>query len=93
MPGTNNFIVSPVCPHNLNVRPLIIPDYCTLGLQVEGRSKNYLASLDSRSVKVEDTTHFELRKCSFSARMVTLPRTNFFDTLRQKMSWGLDTRN
>ncbi len=93
LPQTNNFVVSPVCPHNLNVRPMIVSDKSIISFEVEGRSSSYLASLDSRSVSVDMAVQLAIRREEFVARLVKLHHVNFLSTLRNKLNWGLDKRN
>ncbi|QJX47136.1 NAD kinase [Hymenobacter taeanensis] len=93
LPQTNNFIIAPVCPHNLNVRPLIVPDRSVISFEIEGRSNNFLLSLDSRSVTVEANVQIAVRRENFNARLVKLNHVNFLSTLRSKLNWGLDRRN
>jgi NAD+ kinase len=93
LPQTNNFIISPVCPHNLNVRPMIVSDRSVISFEVEGRSSSYLASLDSRSVPVDMNVQLAVRRENFVARLVKLHHVNFLSTLRSKLNWGMDNRN
>ena len=93
MPQTSNFVISPVCPHNLNVRPLIVSDKSVITFEIEGRSSNYLVSLDSRSKPVDASVQIAVRRESFNARLVKLTNVNFLTTLRTKLNWGLDKRN
>ncbi|MFN3403369.1 MAG: NAD kinase [Cytophagaceae bacterium] len=93
MPTNNNFIISPVSPHNLNVRPMVVPDSSVLSFEIEGRSKNFLISLDSRSKTVPAKTRLTVKKEKFKARLVELEGYNYFQTLRNKLNWGLDMRN
>ncbi|MBX2843312.1 MAG: NAD kinase [Flammeovirgaceae bacterium] len=93
VPQSNNFIISPVSPHNLNVRPLIVSDDCTISFEIEGRSKNFLISLDSRSRKVDESIKMAVRKSDFKANLLKLKGDNFLHTLRKKLHWGLDLRN
>lgn len=93
MPHSGNFIVAPMCPHNLNVRPLVINDSGVLSVTVESRSKNFLVALDTRSRVVDESVRFTVRKEAFVARLVKMPGDNFLDTLRNKLNWGLDARN
>ena len=93
LPQTNNFIISPVCPHNLNVRPMIVSDRSVISFEVEGRSSSYLASLDSRSTAVDMHVQLAVRRENFAARLVKLHHVNFLSTLRSKLNWGLDKRN
>ncbi len=93
LPHSNSFIIAPISPHNLNVRPLIVSDNSVLSFEVEGRNNNFLVSLDSRSQIVEAGVQLAVRKCDFKVRLVRLNGENFLHTLRQKLNWGLDTRN
>lgn len=93
LPQTNNFVISPVCPHNLNVRPMIVSDKSVISFEIEGRSSSFLASLDSRSVPVNMSVQLAVRRESFVARLVKLHHVNFLTTLRNKLNWGLDKRN
>jgi len=93
LPQTNNFVISPVCPHNLNVRPMIVSDRSVISFEVEGRSSGYLASLDSRSTAVDMHVQLAVRRENFAARLVKLHHVNFLSTLRSKLNWGLDKRN
>lgn len=93
IPHSHNFIIAPVSPHNLNVRPLIVSDTSTISFKIEGRSKNFLVSLDSRSKKVDDTIQLSVRKCNFKVGLVKLAGDNFLKTLRKKLNWGYDIRN
>jgi NAD+ kinase len=93
LPQTNNFVISPVCPHNLNVRPMIVSDRSVISFEVEGRSSTYLASLDSRSTAVDMNVQLAVRRENFAARLIKLHHVNFLSTLRSKLNWGLDKRN
>ena len=92
-PQSQNFIITPIAAHNLNVRPLIIPDDSILKLSVEGRTKDYLVTLDTRSVSVDINTDILIRKATFSVKMIKLPRITFYSTLYNKLMWGADKRN
>jgi NAD+ kinase len=92
-PGARNFVITPVSPHNLNVRPIIVPDESVISFKIEGRSEKFLISLDSRSTPIDATVELKLRKADFSARLVKFFGYNYFDTLRQKLNWGFDMRN
>ncbi|WBA41545.1 NAD kinase [Hymenobacter canadensis] len=93
LPQTNNFIIAPVCPHNLNVRPLIVSDRSVISFEIEGRSNQFLLSLDSRSVAVDAGIQIAVRRENFTVRLVKLNHVNFLSTLRSKLNWGLDRRN
>ncbi len=93
LPDSENFIISPIAPHNLTVRPLVIPDKCKLKLKVEGRGVNYLASLDSRTEIFDSTLELHIKKANFNIKMLQLEGHDFFTTLRNKLMWGVDKRN
>lgn len=93
MPGSENFVITPVAPHNLNVRPLVISDNNVITLKVEGRSPNYLVTLDSRSEVIESNIELTIKKANFSAHLIKLENQSFFTTMRNKLLWGLDKRN
>ena len=93
LPQSNNFIITPVSPHNLNVRPMIVSDKSVISFEIEGRSKNFLVSLDSRSYTVDASIQLAVKKEQFSVKLVKLDGYNFLDNLRQKLNWGLDVRN
>ncbi len=92
-PGARNFVLTPVSPHNLNVRPMILSDECVMSFKVEGRGEKFLVSLDSRSTTIDASDELKVSKAKFSACLVKFPGYNFFDTLRQKLNWGFDMRN
>ena len=93
LPQTNNLIITPISPHNLNVRPMIVMDTCQLSFEVESRSGNFLAALDSRSFTVDVSARISVQKEAFTARLVKLGNENFLNTLRSKLNWGWDIRN
>lgn len=92
-PESESLVITPMSPHNLNVRPIVIPDKSVLKLQIEGRSKDYLVSLDSRSEIVDESFELTIRKEDFSINLVKLEMQNFLSTIRNKLLWGLDKRN
>jgi NAD+ kinase len=92
LPHANNFVLSPVAPHSLNVRPLVIPeDYC-IRLEVESRNHNFLAALDGRSEIYPSGSQFIIRKADFTIKLVKRYPYNFYETLRKKLLWGADVR-
>ncbi|MGF1532369.1 MAG: NAD kinase [Bernardetiaceae bacterium] len=93
VPNSGNFVIAPVSPHNLNVRPLIIPDSSVIAFEIEGRSKNFLAVLDSRSAKVDANIQLAVSKADFCAHYIQFNNESFLKTLRQKLNWGMDIRN
>jgi len=92
-PGAKNFVITPVSPHNLNVRPIIVSDEAEISFEIEGRTDKFMISLDSRSTSIASEVKLSVKKETFSAKLVKLPSYHFFDTLRQKLNWGLDLRN
>lgn len=93
MPQTSNFVISPVAPHSLNVRPLVVSDNDEVDLSVISRTGNYLLSLDGRSIVMSCKTEIKLRKAPFSTILLKRHKHNFLDTLRNKLMWGADKRN
>ena len=93
LPRSKNFVLTPVSPHNLNVRPLVVSDASVISFEIEGRSRNFLVAMDSRSHTVDPQVQLAVRKEAFGANLVKLNGYNYLDTLRQKLHWGLDMRN
>jgi len=92
-PKSSSLVVTPIAPHNLNVRPIIIPDDQVLSFEVEGRSNQFLASLDSRSATIDQSVQIAIRKADFYVQLVRFEGNTFLRTLRNKMLWGMDNRN
>jgi NAD+ kinase len=92
-PRSNNFIITPVSPHNLTVRPIIVSDSSEISFEVEGRSKKYLVTLDSRLEVVDATIKLKVSKADFNVNLIQLDGKHHFNTIRQKLNWGLDIRN
>ena len=92
-PNVSSFVVTPIAPHNLNARPLVIPDDTEIRLKVSGREENYLVSLDSRITSVQNETILIIKKTPFQINMVEIPEETFLKTLRTKLFWGEDRRN
>jgi NAD+ kinase len=93
LPRSSNFVLTPVSPHNLAVRPMIVSDKSTITFEVECRAKNVLVSIDSRSATVSAKKSLAVVKENFSAKLVMFDGYSFFETLRQKLNWGVDARN
>ncbi len=93
MPDSDNFILTPIAPHNLNVRPIVISNNKTLSFNVSGRSDEYNVSLDSRSHTIKNNTTLKIKLADFKFNMVCLEGQHFFETLRNKLLWGLDKRH
>lgn len=92
-PEAENFVLTPIAPHNLSARPLVIPDSTVISFKVDGREDKFLMSLDSRIVTLPNTTKVTVRKADFVIKMVELLDETFLDTLRKKLLWGEDRRN
>ncbi|MES2276853.1 MAG: NAD kinase [Bacteroidota bacterium] len=92
-PNSNSIAITPISPHNLNVRPVILPDSSTLTFEVECRSANYLVSCDSRTAVIEQSMKFKVYKAGFQLNLVRLNNESYLTTLRNKLLWGLDVRN
>ena len=93
MPGSGNFVITPISPHNLNVRPIIISADSELELEIESRTEKYILSCDSKSETLETTTKLRIRRAPFRIHLIRLASDSFFSTLREKLLWGLDVRN
>lgn len=92
-PNVKSLVITPIAPHNLNARPLVIPDETEIRLKVSGREENYLVSLDSRIASIRKETLLIIRKTPFKINMVEIPEETFLKTLRNKLLWGEDKRN
>lgn len=92
-PGANSFVLTPIAPHNLSARPLIIPDSTEIQLKVAGREEQHLVSLDSRIATLDNGTIIKIKKADFKIKMIDLLDESFLKTLRKKMLWGEDNRN
>jgi NAD+ kinase len=92
-PESASFVITPVAPHNLNVRPIIVPDDNIISFEIEGRTDHFICALDSRKELVDKKVQLAVRNESFTLSLVRLNENNFLQTLRNKLSWGLDTRN
>ena len=92
-PDSGSFVITPVSPHNLNIRPIVVPDDNIISFEVEGRTDGFLCTLDSRREIVTKDIQLAVRKESFSFNLIRLNENNFLQTLRSKLSWGLDKRN
>lgn len=92
-PGCQVHILTPIAPHNLNVRPMVVPDHLPIKLQVEGRERRYLISLDSNTKSIPQGTEITVEKAEFMINVIRFENANFLDTIRNKMNWGMDSRN
>jgi NAD+ kinase len=92
-PEVKGLVITPIAPHNLNARPLVIPDDTEIKLKVSGREEQYLVSLDSRIATLNNSAELTIRKTPFKINMVEIPDETFLKTLRNKLLWGEDKRN
>jgi len=92
-PESASFVITPVSPHNLNIRPIIVPDNNIVSFEVEGRTDNFICSMDSRRELVSKEIQLAVKKEEFGLNLIRLNENNFLQTLRSKLSWGLDKRN
>jgi NAD+ kinase len=92
-PESGSFVLTPIAPHNLNVRPIVIPDNTIVSFEIESRADEVICALDSRRELVDKNVLLAVRKENFAVNLVRLNENNFLQTLRNKLSWGLDKRN
>lgn len=92
-PGTNSIVITPVSPHNLTARPIVISDKSDITFKIEGRQKKFLISLDSRFETIDDSILLKINRAAFKVKLLQPQNHNHFDTLRKKLNWGVDVRN
>ena len=92
-PESGSFVITPVSPHNLNIRPIVVPDNNIISFEIEGRTDGFLCTLDSRREIVIKEIQLAVKKEKFCINLIRLNENNFLQTLRNKLSWGLDKRN
>ena len=92
-PKSDSFVLTPIAPHNLNVRPVVIPDDAVISFEIEGRANSYLTSLDARSQSITKDVTMAVRRADFVLKLLRLNDTNFMDNLRSKLNWGYDRRS
>lgn len=92
-PDSGNFVITPVAPHNLNVRPIVVPDNNIISFEIECRSEQLICSLDSRREIIHKDVQLAVKREAFDVNLVRLSENNFLQTLRNKLTWGLDKRN
>lgn len=93
MPESGNFVITPISPHNLNVRPIVLSTKMELELEIESRSENYVLSCDSKNITLPNTTKLKISEAPFKVNLIRLEKTSYFQTLREKLLWGMDVRN
>ena len=92
-PGCQVHILTPIAPHNLNVRPMVVPDHMPIKLSIEGRNRTYLMSIDGNSVPIKNEEELTISKANYMINVIKFEDNNFLDTIRTKMLWGIDKRN
>jgi NAD+ kinase len=92
-PRSGNLTLTPVSPHNLTARPIVVADTSEIKLEVEGRFKNFLVTLDSRVATGDSSLRLIVKKESFKVNLIQLEGQHYFKTIRQKLNWGVDARN
>lgn len=92
-PGCQVHILTPIAPHNLNVRPMVVPDHLPIKLSIEGRNRTYLMALDGKSETIRQQEEILIHKAEFMINVIKFEDNNFLDTIRNKMMWGIDRRN
>lgn len=92
-PESSSFVITPVAPHNLNVRPIVVPDDNIISFEIEGRSEQFICVLDARREIVDKDVQLAVKKEKFKMNLLLLNENNFLSTLRTKLTWGLDKRN
>jgi len=94
MPESNNFIITPIAPHNLNVRPLVVSDENIIRVEIlDNNNRDFLLSMDSRNQYVQNNTAIIIKKATYNIKLIQLQSTTYSKTLREKLLWGLDKRN
>lgn len=93
LPDSANFVLTPVAPHNLNVRPIVLSDESVISFEIEGRAENFICTLDSRFELITAQHQLAVRKNDFNIRLVVLQDITFLSTIRKKLAWGVDIRN
>ncbi len=93
LPNSGNFVITPVAPHNLNLRPIVLSDQSVISFEIEGRADNFICTLDSRFELITAQHQLAVRRNDYSIKLVQLQETSFLQTLREKLTWGTDLRN
>jgi NAD+ kinase len=92
-PQTSSFVITPVAPHNLNTRPIVVPDNNVISFEIEGRGEQFLCTLDARTETIRNNVQLAVKKETFLVSLVRPDEHNFLKTIRQKLYWGIDRRN
>lgn len=92
-PNTDSLVITPVSPHTLTARPIVISDKSDITFKIEGRQKKFMLSLDSRFETIDDSVDLRIKRAPFKVKLLQPQNQSYFDTLRQKLNWGVDVRN
>jgi NAD+ kinase len=92
-PQTSSFVITPVAPHNLSTRPIVVPDDNVISFELEGRTDHFLCTLDSRTETIPTSIQLAVKKENFTISLIRPDEHNFLKTIRQKLYWGIDRRN
>ena len=92
-PQASSFVITPVAPHNLNTRPIVVPDDNVISFEIEGRTEHFLCTLDARTEMIKSSVQLAVKRESFTVSLVRPDEHNFLKTIRQKLYWGIDKRN
>jgi NAD+ kinase len=92
-PQTSSFVITPVAPHNLNTRSIVVPDDNVISFEVEGRAEQYLCTMDARTASITSAVQLAVKRENFTISLVRPDEHNFLNTIRQKLYWGIDRRN
>ena len=92
VPNADILCLTPVAPHSLNIRPVVVSGDSVVKLTVESRSHNYLVAIDGRSVTLTEGTKLTISKAPYEVRIIKLQNKRYYSTLREKMMWGMDSR-
>ena len=92
-PTSTSFVITPVAPHNLNVRPMLVNDDAILSFEVTGRGDSFLCTLDARAKAIDSSFQLAIKKASFQAHIIRLTDQSFLTALKTKLNWGSDQRN
>jgi len=93
VPESNSFVLSPIAPHNLTVRPLVLPDSAVLQLSVDARDSQYQLAIDSRTIDLDVESAVIIRRADYTLKLIRIENISFYSTLRNKLMWGADRRN
>jgi NAD+ kinase len=93
VPESHSFVLSPIAPHNLTVRPLVLPDNAVLKLSVDSRDPQFQLAIDSRTIDLDEDNNIILRRAAYTLKMIRIENISFYSTLRNKLMWGADKRN